>query len=850
VNYSPFADLRERLKTGRAALAAAYLQKPAALHYLSRHAALVDGVLAEIGTRLELPADFCLVAVGGYGRGELFPGSDVDVLLLLPSEPTPDQQAILESWVQACWDVGLEIGHSVRTIEACISEADADITVETNQLEARFVWGAAALFEAFVHRFQARFDAQHFFDGKLAEQQARHARFDDSAYKLEPNLKDSPGGLRDLHTIHWLAQACGIRGGWKGLADAGLLSPAEARRIAREERTLAALRIQLHLLARRREDRLAFDYQTELAERLGLTATAGKRPGERLMQGYYRAAKLIQRANDILIQSLRVRLFPVTAPPQPIDEYFQVRASLLEARAPDLFERAPDALLRIFIVFAQHPALAGFEPSTLRALWRGSTRIDAAFRASPAHRTLFMTLLRQPVGITRALRAMHRYGLLGRYIPAFGRVIGQMQHDLFHVYTVDEHILTVLRNMRRFTVPALAHEFPLASRLIAGFDKPELLYLAALFHDIAKGRGGDHSDLGAVDARRFCRQHGLDKADSDLVAWLVAMHLAMSRTAQKEDISDPVVIETFATRVGDPRRLTALYLLTVADIRGTSPKVWNAWKAKLLEDLYHAASAHLTGDDSSLSDIAAKQNEARVNLALYGLPADAADALWRNLDERYFVRFDARDMAWQARMLWHRTDTPDAVVRAHLSPAGEGIQVLVYAPDRPDIFARICGFFARIQYTILEAKIHTTQHGYALDSYQVMDLAHRGIHYRDFLSFVEHELARDLDPARPMQDAPRGRLSRHQRHHPYPTTVRLEVDPKGRGHILSITCADRAGLLFAVAETLMRHDVSVYAAKIDTLGERVEDTFLVRGAVLQTPAEMQALETEIREALV
>jgi [protein-PII] uridylyltransferase len=849
MSHPPFADLRERLKSSRAELAAAFLEKPAATHYLTRHAALVDGVLSEISARLALPASFCLAAVGGYGRGELFPGSDVDVLLLLPHDPTAEQQAILETWIQACWDVGLEIGHSVRTVEACITEADADITVETNLLEARFVWGGAALFGEFGRRFRARFDAQHFFDGKLAEQQARHARFDDSAYKLEPNLKDSPGGLRDLHTIHWLAQACDITGGWNGIARAGLLTHLEARRIAREERTLSALRIHLHILARRREDRLAFDYQTELAERLGLAATANKRAGERLMQRYYRAAKLIQRANDILIQSLRVRLFPVTAPPQPIDDDFQMRARLLEARDPDLFERKPDALLRAFIVYAQHPALVGFEPATLRALWRGCTRIDAAFRANPAHRTLFMTLLRQPFGITRALRAMHRYGLLGRYIPAFGRVIGQMQHDLFHVYTVDEHILTVLRNVRRLTMPEFAHELPLASRLIAAFDKPERLYLAALFHDIAKGRGGDHSDLGAVDARRFCRRHGLDKADSELVAWLVGMHLTMSRTAQKEDISDPEVIAAFTAKVGDLHHLTALYLLTVADIRGTSPKVWNAWKGKLLEDLFHATRACLAGSEIALPDIAAKQNEARVNLALYGLPADAADALWKHLDERYFIRFEARDMAWQARMLWHRTDSPAAIVRARLSPAGEGIQVLVYAPDHPDLFARICGFFARIQYTILEAKIHTTRHGYALDSFQVMDLANRGIHYRDFLSFVEHELARDLDPVRPMQPTPRGRLSRHQRHHPYPTTIRLEADAHGHGHMLSITCADRGGLLFTVAETLMRHDVSVYAAKIDTLGERVEDTFLIRGEALQTPALREALEADLHEEL-
>ena len=844
-----YAELRERLKSGRASLATVFLKKPEVNRYLTQHAALVDGVLSEINTRIALPDSFCLAAVGGYGRGELFPGSDVDVLLLLPHDPATEQQATLESWVQACWDVGLEIGHSVRTIDNCITEADADLTVETNQLEARFVWGNAALFDEFRNRFQARFDAQHFFEGKLAEQQARHARFDDSAYKLEPNLKDSPGGLRDLHTIHWLTQACGIAGGWTGLARANLLTRTEARRIEHVERSLSALRIHLHLLAKRREDRLAFDYQTELAAQLGLTATEHKRAGEHLMQGYYRAAKLILRANDILIQSLRVRLFPVTSPPEPLDEDFQVRANLLEARDSELFKHKPDALLRAFILYAEHPQLAGFEPTTLRALWRGRTRINAAYRANPAHRALFMTLLRQPHGVTRALRAMHRYGLLGCYIPAFGRIVGQMQHDLFHVYTVDEHILTVLRNMRRFTVPALAHEFPLASKLITAFDKPELLYLAALFHDIAKGRGGDHSELGMADALRFCSQHELDKMDSELVAWLVGMHLVMSRTSQKEDISDPEVISAFTAKVGSTRRLTALYLLTVADIRGTSPKVWNAWKGKLLEDLYHAAQARLAGDEDAVSDIATKQSEARINLALYGLPNSAADALWQHLDTRYFTRFDAREMAWQARMLWRHTTSPSAIVRARLSPAGEGIQVLVYTPDRPDLFARICGFFARIQYTILEAKTHTTQHGYALDSFQVMDLANRGIHYRDFLSFVEHELARDLDPAQPLQPPTRGRLSRHQRHHPYPTTVHLEADAPGYGHMLSITCPDRGGLLFEVAEVLMRNNVGVYTAKIDTLGERVEDTFLIRGEVLQDPAKTAALVAEVREVL-
>ena len=846
---TPVATLRERLKSERAALAAQFIQQPRPAQYLSRHAALVDTVLAELSDSLGLPRDCCLAAVGGYGRSELFPGSDVDLLLLIPGEPGPALRASIEHWVQACWDIGLEIGHSVRTVEACAEEAGRDVTIETNLLEARLLWGEAGLFQAFRAAFTARFDAPAFFNAKLDEQNKRHQRFDDSAYKLEPNLKDSPGGLRDLHTIHWISLAAGLGQGWRNLVKAGFLTQAEAHRIAASEHWLARLRIHLHLLARRREDRVAFDYQTELAERFGLAASSHLRADERLMQGYYRAAKLVQRANDILLSSMREYLLPDHTSPHVIDDDFQLRGTLLQARSPDLFNLKPNALLRAFIVYAQHPQLTGFEPATLRALWRGSTQINAAFRADPNNRASFMSLLRQPVGVTHALRMQHRYGLLGRYIPAFGRIIGQMQHDLFHVYTVDEHILMVLRNVRRFTVPELAHEFPLASRLIARFEQPELLVLAALFHDIAKGRGGDHSELGSHDARRFCRRHGLDKEGGDLVAWLVEMHLTMSRTAQKEDLSDAEVIGAFAAKMGDSRHLSALYLLTVADIRGTSPKVWNAWKAKLLEDLYHAALARLSGASHAASSVETKQTEARNQLALYGLSKQAADDLWQHLDARYFLRFESRDIAWQARMLWRRANSTTAVVCARLSPVGEGIQVLVYAPDQSDIFARICGFFARIQYSILEAKVHTTRHGYVLDSFQVMDLANRGIHYRDFLSYVEHELARDLDPARTPDPVPRPRLSRQQRHHPLVPTVKLDQAEHENTHVLSIICADRAGLLHAIAEVFLKHGINLYAARIDTLGERVEDNFSIQGSILETPGAAQIFEADILNVL-
>ena len=844
---TPHAALRARLKDGRDELTRQFLARPRPRTYLRQHARLVDQLLQELSAQL-LPPHMAVLAVGGYGRGELYPASDVDVLLLLAAEPGSTDQAAVEAWIQACWDAGLEIGHSVRTVGDCMDEAAQDISVETALLEARLLWGNRALHKLFSQRFQERFKAGRFVEAKLLEARARHIRFEDSAYKLEPNVKESPGGLRDLQVIMWLARAAGVTPTWNGLVRAGLLGLAEARRIASKEAALALLRIHLHLLARRREDRLAFDFQAELAGRIGLPPATERRASEQLMQRYYRAARQVMLIYEILCPALQQLISPISQPSQPIDDEFVLRGNAVGLCDQQLFERDPTAILRAFLAAMQHLSIPAFEAAALRALGRAHRLIDTGFRANPSNLATFLNILRQPSGVTWALQAMSRYGILGRYIPAFGRVTGQMQHDLFHVYTVDEHILIVLRNVRRFAVTEFAHEYPLASRLIAEFDRPELLYLAALFHDIAKGRGGDHSKLGGVDARRFCRQHGLPREDSELVAWLVQEHLSLSRTAQKEDLSDPDVIAAFAAKVGTPRRLAALYILTVADIRGTSPKVWNAWKGKLLEDLYHSTLARLSGRQDT-SDYQAKQNEARVKLALYGIRPDAADELWEALDESYFLRFEPQEIAWHARMLWQKQNHRAVVVRARLSPVGEGIQVLVYCPDQEDLFARICSFFARHQFNVVEAKIHTTRKGYALDSFQVLDDAQRDIRYRDFLPFVEHELARALDTSTAPVPVPAARISRRLKHFPIQPQVEIRPDERGRYHILSITCGDRVGLLHSVAQVFLRHGIDLYSAKILTLGERVEDRFLIRGDSLAKQKSLLSLEQDLLAAL-
>ncbi len=818
---------------------------------LLRNCRLTDTLLRTLWQSLDLPASAILAAVGGYGRKELFPYSDIDLLILLAHPAEAHEQAAIEQLVSLFWDIGLEVGHSVRTIDECLSESAHDITVATNLLEARYLIGNRELCRSFRQRFGEQLDQRSFFEGKLAEQDQRHARFNDSAYQLEPNIKESPGGLRDLHNLRWLARAAGIGQSWRDLVSAGFLNAAEMRQIRRLEHFLFDLRASLHYLAGRREDRLLFDYQTGLAEHYRISGTASRRASEILMQRYYRSVKIIAQLRNILLPSLRARVFgnhqlPVVA----LNARFQIRDNLLKVVDDSLFEREPQAILESFILLQQRSELSGMSASTLRALWRARHCVDAAFRRDPVNRVLFMQILRAPSGVARALRNMNGYGLLGRYIPAFGRIVGQMQHDLFHIYTVDEHILTVLSNLRRLTIPELAYEYPLASRLISGFKRPEVLYLAALFHDIAKGRGGDHSKLGMVDAQRFCRRHDLGALDTALVTWLVGEHLSFSSIAQKQDLSDPDVIAAFALRVANERRLTALYLLTVCDIRGTSPTVWNGWKAKLLEDLFYATLRRLNGDANLHSGIDLIKAEASRLLRLYGLRPGIEEPLWSNLADSYFLRHEPQEIAWHCRQLWQHVHTATARVRARLSPTGTGIQVMIYTPDEASLFARICSFFEQIHYTVVDAKIHTTHNGYALDSFVVLNKNQDSSNtYRDFLSYIEHELTQQLRTHPELKPAVRGRVSRHLKHFPIDAEVNLRADENGKLWALNLTAGDRPGLLFAIAQVLYRHHIDLYAAKVSTLGERAEDTFMIQGEALDQPQTRLRLETELLQVL-
>lgn len=813
---------------------------------------LVDEILCLLWTDSHQSTELALVGVGGYGRGLLYPYSDVDVLILLPREIDADTGVAVERLVGMLWDAGLEIGHSVRTIEQCKHEARADVTVCTTLLESRLITGNGRLFARFEKAMISDLEVSDFVEAKLLEQQQRHGRFNDSALNLEPNIKESPGGLRDLQNILWISRAAGLGASWAELTRQRILTREELRQLKRHEAMLAELRVRLHYLVGRREDRLLFDYQAAIAADYGLKDTKAKRASEQLMQRYYTTAKAVTLLNRIILQNLRDRIFGQRiVAPQTVNERFQIRGELLETRGPGVFQRNPSAILEAFFLWQQRDKqIKGLSVGTMRALWHARELIDARFRKDPAHRRMFMDMLRYPTGQTHALRRMNQYGVLGRYLPVFGRIVGQMQHDLFHVYTVDEHILMVVRNLRRFAVAEMSHEYPLCSRLMSEFDAPELLYIAGLFHDIAKGRGGDHSTLGMTDAQRFCRDHGLTADDTSLVVWLVQEHLYMSAVAQKQDLSDPDVVAGFLEKVVTERRLIALYLLTVADIRGTSPKVWNAWKAKLLEDLFRAARRQLIhGTESSERTLEAKQERALVRLRAYAVPEDAHMKLWNKLDDSYFLRHDEKDIVWHTRLLNYRVDSELPIVKARLSPIGEGLQVMIYSADAKNLFARICGFFHSINYSIVEAKIYTTRHGYALDSFQVFDPAHTISHYRDVISYIEHELMASLKSGAELPAPSRGRLSRQLKNFPISPEVDLRADEKGAYHYLNIVAGDRPGLLYRIARVLVEYDIGVHMAKVNTLGERAEDTFLVSGQTLSDTRKTVRLETDLVRTL-
>jgi [protein-PII] uridylyltransferase len=787
-----------------------------------QHAAAIEGSVA-------------LVAVGGYGRGELHPASDVDIMLLRADSLPPGGESAISAFITALWDAGLEIGHSVRTVEQCRQEAEADVTVTTTLMEARLLAGPEALFNALAEAVgpDKVWPSADFFAAKRKEQRARHLRYDDTAYKLEPNVKGSPGGLRDIQMIGWVAKRHFGARTFDELVDHNFLTPDQLRSLQDAQAFLWRVRFGLHVLTGRREDRLLFDHQTRLAELLGYEDATYTLAVEQLMQRYYRTVMELSRLNEMLLQLFeQAILMDPNAEPEPLNERFEVKNGYLQTVNDEVFRQDPSALLELFLLLQQHEEIRGVAAHTVGEIRRHLYLIDEEFRQNPRNHRLFLSLLRAPAGVSRQLRRMNLYGVLGLYIPSFGRIVGRMQYDLFHAYTVDEHTLFVLSNLRRFALSRFDHEFPHCSPLMQSFDKPEIVYLAGLFHDIAKGRGGDHSELGAVDAEAFCLEHGMSQYEARTVAWLVRNHLLLSTTAQKKDIGDPAVINEFAATVSDKKHLDYLYVLTVADVRGTNPKLWNSWKATLFRDLYDATARALRRGLENPIDreylISETQTAARELLHQSGMPEARRLQIWDAFTDDYFLRYRSEEIVWHTRILAGAEGGPEtSLIDIRKQAGGDGMEAVLYTPRTQRTFAHATAAIDELGMTIVDARVVPIRNGYSIDTFIFMELDRR-IEVDDArLRKIRKSLTRVVSrPDGGIVKVTR-RAPRQVRMFPTRTTVEFDEDVANGRTVMELVAGDRPGLLSTVGQVFIDLGIDIDTAKVMTIGERAEDVFYI-----------------------
>lgn len=816
-------------------------------------ARMVDALL-RTAWRLHVGAqykDLALIAVGGYGRGELNLCSDIDVMILLPKSEDSAWQSALERFLTFMWDIGLEVGHSVRTIDDCQRESKADVSVATTMIESRLLAGPESLLDAMRRALAPErvWPTKDFFAAKVNEQETRHHRYHDTAYNLEPNVKSSPGGLRDIQTIGWVAKRHFGADSLDELVKHGFLTRSELRKLKAAQAFLWRVRFALHLLTGRREDRILFDYQIKLAKMFGYEDATFTLAVEQFMQRYYRNAMEISLLNEMLLQLFsEAILSDNNSQAIPVNPRFQIRNGYLETTNDDVFERAPSALLEIFVVLQQHPELRGVSATTIRQMTRHLWLIDDEFREHPRNHRLFMEILLAPVGVTHELRRMNAYGVLGRYIPAFGRVVGRMQYDLFHVYTVDAHTLFVLSNLRRLAMPKFDHELPNISRIMQTLPKPEVAYLGALFHDIAKGRGGDHSELGSVDSETFCLEQGMSRYDARLVSWLVRNHLVFSITAQKKDISDPKVINDFAQLVGDQTHLDYLYVLTVSDVRGTNPKLWNNWKASLFSEFYERVKRALRRGSENPIDkdelVEEHQTVAREALLNAGVSAAQVEGIWERFPEFYFIRFSADEIAWHTELLAQRKkDDETPLVSIRQVPGRGGTAVLAYTSRNQNSFAKTTALLDQLGINIVDARIMPTNDGHSLDTYHVLEDTNKELSDASRIRDIESELRRVLASTNNNLTAVTRRANRQVRLFTTATQINFSDDSLNHRTILELIAGDRPGLLSRIGQVFMQEHVYLHDAKIGTVGERAEDVFYV------TDEAGHPLVAEVRDRL-
>ena len=865
-DISPVVAARELLKERYNADAEAFRQGADVRALVHSRSGTLDTILALIWNRYAFAAsaDVSLVAVGGYGRGELHPHSDIDLLILTRSGIEENWQEDLGAFITLLWDLKLDIGHSVRSIQESMDAAREDVTILTNLLETRTIAGPDDLRDELSHQVysDAISSDRDYFIAKREEQKQRHAKYGDTEYNLEPNVKGSPGALRDIQTIGWITKR---HFGLQNIADLtrfSILTEEEHQILLQGETFLWRLRFGLQLIADRNENRLLFDHQRALAQMLGYK-DEGKRLGvELMMQSYYRTVLALAELTDVILQYYDEAILGAGSDDDilPLNKRFQIRNYYIEAVNNQVFAYAPYAIMEIFVLMAQHPEIKGIRATTIRSLRAHRHLIDDAFRSDLAVTSLFMELLRTPHALDQTLSAMKKYNVLGRYLPEFGQIIGQMQHDLFHIYTVDAHTMRVIRNMVRLDSADARNEYPLASRLIHRLPKLETLYIAGLYHDVAKGRGGDHSELGAIDVEDFCERHHLSERDTQLASWLVENHLLMSMTAQRKDISDPDIIHGFARAVPSQLHLDYLYVLTVCDISATNPKLWNTWRASLLRQLYIETKRALRRGSETPVDrqewVRATQSEAREILHAQNMTDEQIDGIWETLDEDYFLQDSTVDIAWQTAAIIRHGDDPDPLVLIRDTRGGptDGYsQIIIYMSDRIDLFAATTAVLEQLNLNIVDARISSSEGPFSISSYIVLDEKGKPLGIDPARKDrVRMRLIEELDDPEDYPDIIHRRTPRQLKHFAFPTEVTFSNDTINQRTVMEVITPDRPGLLARVGQVLLEHRVRLTNAKIATLGERVEDVFFVtdeHGEQISDPAVCQALQQDLCQML-
>nr|WP_281496388.1 [protein-PII] uridylyltransferase [Marinobacter sp. S0848L] len=863
---SPVVAAKEFLQHHYEADAEAFRQGADVRALVHARAATVDTVLRLIWNRYPFSSspDITLVAVGGYGRGELHPHSDIDLLILTRKGTESAWQDDLSAFITLLWDLKLDIGHSVRSVDECINAAKHDITILTNLLETRTIAGPDSLREDLTEQVYLDdvMSDKDYFVAKWEEQQNRHTKYGDTEYNLEPNVKGSPGALRDIQTIGWITKRHFRLENTAELARFSIITDEEHRVLLEGETFLWRLRFGLQLIADRNENRMLFDHQRTLASMLGYK-DEGKRLGvELMMQSYYRTVLALTELTDVILQYYDEAILGSGSEDEirPLNKRFQMRNFYIEAINNQVFAYAPYAIMEIFVLMAQHPEIKGIRATTIRSLRAHRHLIDDVFRSDLAVTSLFMELLRTPHALHETLSAMKKYNVLGRYLPEFGDIIGQMQHDLFHIYTVDAHTMRVIRNMVRLTTEEARTEYPLASRLIHRLPKMDTLFIAGLYHDVAKGRGGDHSELGAIDAEAFCERHHLSERDTRLIAWLVENHLLMSMTAQRKDISDPGIIQAFARAIPSQAHLDYLYTLTVCDISATNPKLWNTWRASLLRQLYIEAKRALRrGIDTPVNRqawIDATREEAREILNAQNMTNEQIDQIWDTVDEDYFLQDSTVDIAWQTAAIIRHGDNPDPLVLIRDTRGGptDGYsQIIIYMRDRVALFAATTAVLEQLNLNIVDARINSSEGPHSISSYIVLDEKGQPLGIDPARKErVRKRLIEELDDPEDYPDIIHRRTPRQLKHFAFPTEVTFSNDTINQRTLMEVITPDRPGLLARIGQVLLEHRVRLTNAKIATLGERVEDVFFItdeHGRPLSDPAECEALQQHLCKML-